>query len=160
MSFFLSWIACFRSGEERVEVEPERIEALPLSRDVKTKKVYKSIPSKVRVEVWRLYNGESEVGICYVCGVKITKTDWHCAHVVADADGGNPTVRNLRPSCKKCNLSMGKINLYAYILKYDKKGPGRSNADKYIESHPRARKTRGRKKGVTKARTKKEEKTE
>ena len=130
MAFLLSWFSCFQAPEGH---SPK-----------KARKERKPIPPEIRAQVWTLYHGKSVTGRCYVCGVRISRDKWHCAHVVADADGGNPTVRNLRPSCQHCNLSMGTLNLYWYIQERKMEGPGKENAEKYLRDHPRARKVRRR----------------
>lgn len=72
----------------------------------------KSIPKKVKNEVWNRYIGEDKKkGLCYACKKTIDVTEFHCAHVIADINGGLTTVDNLRPTCSSCNLSCGRQNL-------------------------------------------------
>lgn len=81
----------------------------------------KKIPKNLRNEVWNKYNNEkSTMAKCYCCDIEalhITKS-WHCGHVIAEHNGGNLTVENLRPVCGSCNSSMGTQNLYDYMEKY------------------------------------------
>jgi len=44
--------------------------------------------------------------------------DFHCGHVIAEAKGGETVIENLRPICKKCNLSMGTDNLNDFRKRY------------------------------------------
>ena len=57
---------------------------------------------------------------CYCCDAEklhIAKS-WHCGHVIAEHNGGNLTVENLRPICGSCNSSMGTQNLYDYMAEF------------------------------------------
>jgi len=100
---------CFRMDNEPT---PMDIDSPPAEEEPKKYKK-KNIPKAVRMAVWNTYIGET-VGKthCMVCNINaITQMNFHCAHVVAEALGGQTTVDNLRPTCAACNLSMGKQNL-------------------------------------------------
>lgn len=78
---------------------------------IKTKK--KTIPKKLKTEVWNYYMTE-DVGsaLCMCCKkTKITQNNFHCGHVIAEANGGSTTIANLKPICAQCNLSMGTKNM-------------------------------------------------
>lgn len=80
----------------------------------------KSIPIAVKRLVWNKYIGE-DIGKskCYCCKLSsITQLTFHCGHVVAEKNGGDINVDNLRPICQSCNSSMGTINMDDYIYKY------------------------------------------
>lgn len=78
-----------------------------------TKKKRKQIPSKLRKEVWYIYN-KTEKGKCFCCGDILYFKNHHCSHVIADALGGKMVKENLRPCCASCNLTMKKENLYDF----------------------------------------------
>lgn len=86
---------------------------LDIPKPIKRKK--QSIPSKIRIAVWKKYHGEGENGVCYACDNLINVKNWHCSHVVADIEGGAVEIDNLRTCCQYCNLSCGRQNLYTYI---------------------------------------------
>lgn len=93
---------------------PARLPPLVLAPPRRRKR---AIPKAVRAAVWNTYMGGEHVGAgpCFVCGAAtISQLNFHCAHVVAEADGGQETVANLRPACATCNLSMGRKNLEAF----------------------------------------------
>lgn len=96
------------------------------------------IPPNIRQSVWLKYNGDRDYGACYSCGLSINRFNagWHCSHVIAHAKGGSNTVNNLRPCCRKCNLSMGDQNLYAYIKDKKLTGPGSTNMLLYFLQNP------------------------
>lgn len=71
------------------------------------------IRQTLRRLVWNTYIGEL-VGKspCYCCRSKsITPFDFHCGHVVAEANGGPVHLDNLRPICAACNVSMGTMSM-------------------------------------------------
>lgn len=78
-----------------------------------TKKRKKPIPATVKRLVWNTYIGE-EIGKakCICCNLTdITQLSFHCGHVIAEANGGEINVYNLRPICQNCNSSMRTQNL-------------------------------------------------
>jgi hypothetical protein len=83
----------------------------------KTKK--KSVPKVVKDLAWNKWVGEDVARTkCLCCGVnEIKMNNFHCGHVIAEAKGGKPTVDNLRPICKACNLSMGTEDLFEFRKK-------------------------------------------
>lgn len=75
----------------------------------------KSIPKKVKDDLWINYFGEkTATGNCYVCRSEIRITKFEAGHVIPDSKGGQPTIENLRPVCSYCNKSIGDENLYSY----------------------------------------------
>lgn len=94
---------------------PMEIDKLPKIRKkslaIRKKKTH--IPKALRIAVWKHHIG-LEVGttLCLVCKTNsINQMDFHCGHVIPEAEGGMTCLSNLRPVCAKCNLSMGTKNL-------------------------------------------------
>lgn len=94
----------------------------------KTETKSKSIPTEIRYQVWRKWNYDQMNGICFCCECPIEIEKFHCAHITARHNEGSIDPNNLRPTCIECNLKMGCMNLYEYILIYNL--PGRRNVDK------------------------------
>lgn len=72
-----------------------------------------TIPKSLKRLVWDTYIGEN-IGkhLCLCCNhVYIRQIEFHCGHVIAEANGGSTNVENLRPICAQCNLSMGTTNM-------------------------------------------------
>ena len=75
-----------------------------------------TISKKKRRSVWDKRNISVGEGKCFVC----KQTDdydydtFECGHIVACYWGGDTTLDNLEPICKKCNLDMGVQNLLEY----------------------------------------------
>jgi len=79
----------------------------------------KRIPKQLRIDVWNHYIGEDKrKGNCYVCKKIIDITNFECGHNIADANGGETKLYNLRTICKGCNRSMGTMNLELYKETY------------------------------------------
>lgn len=72
-----------------------------------------SIPKALKVSVWHKYIGEDNgKAKCLCCEITdITQSKFHCGHVIAEANGGDSNVDNLRPICETCNKSMGTTNV-------------------------------------------------
>jgi exodeoxyribonuclease V alpha subunit len=78
----------------------------------------KSIPKKVRYDLWIKNCGDSLRSNCYVCNKEITFENFHCGHIVSVKDGGNNNLNNLKPICPGCNYGMGTNNLEEYKKEY------------------------------------------
>jgi len=75
----------------------------------------KTIPKKIRAQVWTTSFGSSTQGTCYCCNSILNCLEsWHAGHIVAAANGGSDTAENLRPICPPCNLSMGSEHMDAF----------------------------------------------
>jgi hypothetical protein len=74
----------------------------------------KTIPKKLRNEVWEKYNGRVFDGKCYCCNDTIDVNHWECGHVKSVACGGTNCIDNLRPVCSDCNRSMGIMHMDEY----------------------------------------------
>ena len=82
------------------------------STNVKEGKPRKSIPKKIRAQVWEKAFGSSTQGNCYCCKTTLNcLTSWHAGHIVASVNGGSDTADNLRVVCSSCNLSMGSEHM-------------------------------------------------
>ena len=82
----------------------------------------KKIPNRLRVVVWNKYIGENVAkSLCMCCKDNyISCFKFHCGHVVAECNGGETTLENLRPICDDCNLSMLSMNMKEFAYKYFK----------------------------------------
>jgi hypothetical protein len=80
----------------------------PLS-DVTKKK--KNIPKALRMKVWEVNIGDFFIGKCYVCEREIRPDSFEAGHIIAEKNGGEVHIDNLKPICKPCNGSCGTMNL-------------------------------------------------
>ena len=84
-----------------------------ISIEDKKRKTKSKITHAMRIVCWNTYIGE-EVGKtkCLCCKTNsITQHNFHCGHVIAEANGGKVNVANLRPICAICNNSMGTTDM-------------------------------------------------
>jgi hypothetical protein len=82
-----------------------------------SKKKKKPISATVKRLVWNTNIGE-EIGKskCLCChSTDITQLSFHCGHIVAESNGGELIVSNLRPICQNCNSSMGTKNMNDFM---------------------------------------------
>jgi hypothetical protein len=96
----------------------------PQRQTKQTNQKRKKIPAKVRQLTWRQYIGRSMDGNCWCCDEEISFENWHAGHVLAHVHGGKDTVKNLRPLCVACNLSMHDTHMADFIRDHDMKGKG------------------------------------
>jgi len=83
---------------------------------INTKKK-KQISATIKRLVWYSNIGE-EVGKakCLCCKVTdITQMSFNCGHIIAEANGGQTIVSNLKPICQNCNSSMGTKNMEEFM---------------------------------------------
>jgi|LakMenE18May11ns_1017448.scaffolds.fasta_scaffold9865253_2 hypothetical protein len=83
---------------------------------IKTKKK-KAIPATIKRLVWNTNIGEM-IGKskCLCCNsTDITQMSFNCGHIVAEANGGDTIVSNLKPICQNCNSSMGTKNMEEFM---------------------------------------------
>jgi 5-methylcytosine-specific restriction endonuclease McrA len=78
------------------------------------------IPKSLKTKVWNENFGKScGEHMCYVgCGKMIYQSDFECGHIVAEINGGDMNIDNLKPICGQCNKSMGTMNLEKFKAKY------------------------------------------
>jgi hypothetical protein len=78
---------------------------------IKQKK--KTIPKSLKIAVWNKYIGE-DIGKtkCLCCNLTdITQLKFHTGNIIAEVNGGDINIDNLRPICETCNKSMGTKNM-------------------------------------------------
>jgi len=81
------------------------------------KKKKKPISATIKRLVWNTNIGE-DVGKskCMCCNsTDITQMSFNCGHIVAEANGGDTIVSNLKPICQNCNSSMGTKNMEDFM---------------------------------------------
>lgn len=81
------------------------------------KETKKTIPKPLKIKVWNTYIGEN-IGKakCLCCkNVDITQLIFECGHIIAEANGGETSLSNLRPICSTCNKSMKTLNMNDFI---------------------------------------------
>lgn len=73
----------------------------------------KKIPHHIRTYVWNEYIGPDVAQSKCLCCKKedIRIRNFHCGHVIAESKGGDLTIKNLRPICSACNISMGTMSM-------------------------------------------------
>jgi 5-methylcytosine-specific restriction endonuclease McrA len=81
----------------------------------------KAISSTIKKLVWNTNIGE-EIGKskCLCCkSTDITQLSFNCGHIIAESNGGDTIVSNLKPICQNCNSSMGtkSMNVFMASLK-------------------------------------------
>jgi len=84
-------------------------------KETKTKK--KPISATMKKLVWNTNIGE-EIGKskCLCCkSTDITQLSFNSGHIIAEANGGDTIVSNLKPICQNCNSSMGTKNMNDFM---------------------------------------------
>ena len=84
---------------------------------IKKKVKKKPIPATIKRLVWNTHIGE-EIGKskCICCKITdITQLSFHCGHIIAESNGGQMIVSNLKPICQNCNSSMGTKNMNEFM---------------------------------------------
>lgn len=83
----------------------------------KCKSKKKAISATIKRLVWNTNIGE-DIGKskCLCCkSTDITQMSFNCGHIVAEANGGDTIVSNLKPICQNCNSSMGTKNMEEFM---------------------------------------------
>lgn len=108
-----SLIIPIKEEEEDIKTEVN-LETIKDSKPVYKKK---NIPKQVKILCWNLYIGEDKNSSKCVCcnSTTINITSFHCGHVIAEVNGGETNINNLRPVCSGCNLSMASMNMDDFI---------------------------------------------
>ena len=81
------------------------------------KKKKKPISATIKRLVWNTNIGE-QIGKakCMCCNVTdMTQMSFNCGHIIAESNGGETIVSNLKPICQNCNSSMGTKNMEEFI---------------------------------------------
>ena len=97
-----------KQQQEQEELKKQQQEQEPQVSYKKTK-----ITATTKRLVWNKWIGE-EIGKskCLCCKVTyITQMSFNCGHIIAEVNGGETNVSNLRPICQNCNSSMGITNM-------------------------------------------------
>jgi hypothetical protein len=92
----------------------------PVKKEIPEKKKKKTIPAALKRKVWNKWIGE-EIGKtkCLCCQLtEITQMSFHCGHIIAEANGGELKMDNLKPICPSCNSSMGTTNMDVFMNTY------------------------------------------
>ena len=75
-----------------------------------------TIPKCVRNALWINFHGKLREGKCGCCKREtISIGNFHCGHIIAEANGGSTTLDNMIPICPLCNTSSGKCNMLDFI---------------------------------------------
>jgi 5-methylcytosine-specific restriction endonuclease McrA len=95
-----------------------------------------TIPRALREQVWIQNVGPNFEHKCLVtwCQNKINAFDFHVGHNIPESKGGATNIKNLKPICARCNLSMG--NKYS-ITEWTKMG-SKTPPQPVIEPNPKS----------------------
>lgn len=86
----------------------------------KKNSIKKKIPKILKDTVWDEYIGRANgIGNCFVYNVVIDSKHFECGHVIAEKNGGEMILSNMRPVCEKCNKYMGTSNMMVYKALYN-----------------------------------------
>jgi hypothetical protein len=77
----------------------------------------KRITKQLKNKVWSKYY-QTDEDMCPInnCTNYIFKNDFEAGHIIAESNGGETILENLRPICKSCNCSMGNKNWFEYEI--------------------------------------------
>lgn len=101
-----------------IQKEPKITRESDIPKQTKQIKQPKQLPKELRSKVWPTYQGNIYRGPCYVCQDDITSGNFEAGHVISVYNGGKHELRNLRPVCRPCNSSMGRMNMDDYARLY------------------------------------------
>jgi 5-methylcytosine-specific restriction endonuclease McrA len=78
-----------------------------MSKTIQKKKA--AIPKALREQVWIQNIGNQFEHKCLVnwCQNNMNVFDFHVGHNIPESQGGATNIKNLKPICARCNLSMG-----------------------------------------------------
>ena len=80
----------------------------------------KPIPPLLKIKVWNKHIGDV-IGKtkCLCCKLQdIYQASFSCGHIIAESNGGELKLNNLKPICSSCNSSMGPKNMDDYIEEF------------------------------------------
>jgi hypothetical protein len=95
----------------------DNIKKLPVKKQKQKETKKKSISATIKKLVWNTNIGE-DIGKakCLCCKTTdITQLSFNCGHIIAEANGGETIVSNLKPICQNCNSSMGTKNMNDFM---------------------------------------------
>jgi hypothetical protein len=111
---FNNTLICMQKKAQDIKntlVVANNIREKPHKEPIKIKK--KPISATMKRLVWNTHIGE-EIGKtkCLCCNVTaITQLSFNCGHIIAEVNGGDTIVSNLKPICQNCNSSMATKNM-------------------------------------------------
>jgi hypothetical protein len=89
---------------------------------VKIKKYKKkTVPKALRMKLWTDTFGDTLVGKCECCKRELKVDNFEAGHIIAEVNGGETCVDNLKVLCRPCNASCGTDNLNDFIRKMNYK---------------------------------------
>lgn len=103
------------STKSDIKISEKNKETIIDNNDKKKKK--KPISATIKRLVWNTNIGE-DIGKskCLCCNsTDITQLSFNCGHIIAEANGGDTIVSNLKPICQNCNSSMGTKNMEDFM---------------------------------------------
>jgi hypothetical protein len=108
-------------AEARKRIVEEELKSQTHNKEVKVSSRKKQpIPNHIKTLIWNYWvSPDKAEAYCLCCKVtKISIRSFHAGHIVAESKGGDMTVKNLKPICGPCNLSMGSMNMEEFIKKF------------------------------------------
>jgi 5-methylcytosine-specific restriction endonuclease McrA len=69
------------------------------------------IKKALRMKLWDETIGDTTNGKCYCCDRQLKVDNFEAGHIIAEANGGETIITNLKVICKPCNGSCGTMNL-------------------------------------------------
>ncbi|ATZ80971.1 hypothetical protein BMW23_0926 [Bodo saltans virus] len=73
------------------------------------------ISKELKIAVWQKHNGNKDKVLCPCCNIyEIYSNNYDCGHMIAEANGGETSVKNLIPICHKCNCSMNTTSFFDF----------------------------------------------
>jgi len=76
--------------------------------------IRKSVPKKIREELWRKRCGNVFESRCYVCDGTVNALNFEAGHILSVKEGGKDVIDNLKVCCVSCNRGMGSMHMEEY----------------------------------------------
>ena len=112
----------FKEPEKNTEIKKTTEDKKETKKEPTQRK--KPIPKALKTKVWNdNISPDTKIGNCYVCQAKLHFDNFHCGHQIAEKNGGEVKLENLKPVCMLCNTSMGSMNMKEFIETYGFKKP-------------------------------------
>jgi len=111
------YYGCANTGAFYTSIEIEKTLPKEKEKEPTKKQKKKAISSTIKRLVWNINIGEY-IGKakCLCCkSTDIIQMSFHCGHIIAEANGGESIVSNLKPICQNCNSSMGTKNMNEFM---------------------------------------------
>ncbi|VBB18136.1 hypothetical protein YASMINEVIRUS_599 [Yasminevirus sp. GU-2018] len=94
--------------EKKIKVVKKKTTSETQKTDVYKKK---AVPKALKLKLWKESFGDTLTGSCYVCKRELQIDNFEAGHIVAEVNGGETILSNLKVVCKQCNTSCGTKNL-------------------------------------------------